>query len=228
MATTFPKIQTRPDYVDEVYKMLLDAISDGTLAPGTRLTQEEIADQMQVSRSPVIQALRMLKKDGFVQDAPGRGVLVTPLDAEAVGQLYEIRGSLDALAARLAAKRHFRVDPKIIANGRRAARGKDVKAMMDADMEFHNAIYRAAGNPFLEQSAQNYWMHLRRAMGAVLQSSAQQRQTIWDEHEAIAEAIAAGDAARAVELTDVHTTQARENLTRRLDEYFSDTRQTAA
>jgi len=227
MATTFTKIQSRPDYVDEVYKMLLDAISDGTLAPGTRLTQEEIAEQMQVSRSPVIQALRILKKDGFVQDAPGRGVLVTPLDAAAVGHLYEIRGSLDALAARLAAQKRFTIDPKIIANGRRTARGKDVKAMMDADMDFHNAIYRAAGNPFLEQSAQNYWMHLRRAMGAVLQSSAQQRQTIWDEHEAIAEAIAAGDAAKAAELTDVHTTRARENLSRRLDEYFGDTRQTA-
>lgn len=227
MATTFQKIQSRPDYVDEVYKRLLDAISDGTLAPGTRLTQEEIADQMQVSRSPVIQALRILKKDGFVQDAPGRGVLVTPLDVVAVGHLYEIRGSLDALAARLAAQRRFKVDPKIIANGRRVAQGKDVKAMMDADMEFHNAIYRAAGNPFLEQSAQNYWMHLRRVMGAVLQSSAQQRQTIWDEHEAIAKAIAAGDAARAAELTDVHTTQARENLARRLDEYIGDTRQTA-
>lgn len=227
MSVTFPKIQSRTDYVDEVYKMLLDAISDGTLAPGTRLTQEEIADQMQVSRSPVIQALRILKKDGFVQDAPGRGVLVTPLDAVSLGHLYEIRGSLDALAARLAAQRHFKIDPKVIADGRRASQGKDVKAMIDADMAFHYAIYRAAGNPLLEQSAQNYWVHLRRAMGAVLQSSAPQRQSIWDEHEAIAEAIAAGDAARAAELTELHATRAKENIIRRLDEYFADTRQTA-
>ncbi|MCO4887903.1 conserved hypothetical protein [Cupriavidus phytorum] len=227
MSATFPKIQARPDYVDEVYKMLLDAISDGTLAPGTRLTQEEIAEQMQVSRSPVIQAIRILKKDGFVQDAPGRGVLVAPLDAESIGHLYEIRGSLDALAARLAAKRHFKVDPKLISDGRRAAQGEDVKAMIDADMAFHHAIYRATGNPLLEQNAQTYWVHLRRAMGAVLQSSAQQRKSIWDEHEAIAEAIASGDSARAAELTELHTTRARENLISRLDEYFSDTRQTA-
>lgn len=227
MATTFPKIQSRPDYVDEVYKMLLDAISDGTLEPGTRLTQEEIAEQMQVSRSPVIQALRILKKEGLVQDAPGRGVLVTPLTAELIGHLYEIRGSLDALAARLAARRHFKVDPKIIADGRRAAQGKDVKAMIDADMAFHHAIYRAAGNPLLEQSVGIYWVHLRRAMGAVLQSSAQQRKTIWDEHEAIAHAIAEGDAARAAELIDSHAMRAKENLISRLDEYFSETRQTA-
>ncbi|WP_454737754.1 GntR family transcriptional regulator [Cupriavidus necator] len=227
MTPTLPKIQARPDYVDEVYKMLLDAISDGTLAPGTRLTQEEIADQMQVSRSPVLQALRLLKKDGFVQDAPGRGVLVTPLDAASVGHLYEVRGALDALAARLAAARRYQVDPALIAQGRRASRGKDVKAMMDADMAFHHAIYEAAGNPLLARSAEMYWVHLRRAMGAVLQSSAAQRETIWDEHEAIAEAIAAGDAARAAELTDLHTTRARENLTRRLGEFLGETRQIA-
>ncbi|CAM4188856.1 GntR family transcriptional regulator [Bordetella muralis] len=222
MAVTLPKIQSRPDFVDEVYQMLLDAISDGTLAPGTRLTQEEIAEQMQVSRSPVIQALRILKKDGFVQDAPGRGVLVTPLDGTLVGHLYEIRGSLDALAARLAAERKFQVDPDIIVRGRKSARGKDVKAMIDVDMEFHQAIYRAAGNPLLEQSAQIYWVHLRRVMGAVLQSSMQQREAIWDEHEAIAQAIAAGDSVSAVELTDLHTHRARANLVSRLDEYLGE------
>ena len=75
------KIKARTDYVDEVYKVLLDAISEGSLAPGSRLTQEEIAAQLEVSRSPVLQALRLLKKDGLVLDAPGRGLLVAPLDA---------------------------------------------------------------------------------------------------------------------------------------------------
>eukprot|EP01041_Mallomonas_annulata_P018225 gene18225-37050_t len=60
------KLPTRTNYVDEVYKVLLDAISDGSLAPGTRITQEEVAEQLDVSRSPVIQALRQLKTDGLV------------------------------------------------------------------------------------------------------------------------------------------------------------------
>lgn len=77
MVAKLLKLQARTDYVDEVYKVLLDAISEGSLAPGTRITQEEIADQLAVSRSPVLQALRLLKKDGLVQDAPGRGLLVT-------------------------------------------------------------------------------------------------------------------------------------------------------
>ena len=211
------KLQSRPDYVDEVYKALLDAISDGSLAPGMRITQEEIAEQMAVSRSPVLQALRLLKKDGFVQDAPGRGILVSPLDPDWTGRLYEIRGALDMLAVRLAAERKVQIDPELIVNGRQASKSGNVKALIDTDIAFHSAIYQASGNPLIAETALVHWNHLRRVMGAVLQSSAQ-RQSIWDEHEAIANAIADGDSKRAVELTDLHTSRARANLVKRLDE----------
>jgi DNA-binding GntR family transcriptional regulator len=213
----FEKIQVRPDYVDEVYRVLLDAISDGSLAPGTRLTQEDIAEQFAVSRSPVLQALRLLKKDGLVQDAPGRGVLVAPLDVEWIGKLYEVRGALDALAAKLAAERGASIDKALITQGRRAAKGKDVKAMIDADIAFHSAIYEASGNPLIGESAHLHWVHLRRVMGAVLQSS-RLRDSIWDEHQAIADAIAAGDSKRAGEMTELHASRARENLIARLGE----------
>jgi DNA-binding GntR family transcriptional regulator len=219
MTTKLQRIQVRPDYVDEVYKALLDAISDGTMVPGVRFTQEEIAEQMHVSRSPVLQAIRLLKKDGLVQDAPGKGVLVTPLTVSSISNLYLIRGALDNLAAKMAAERCHQMDPKIIEDGRRISQGKDVKAMVDADVAFHHDIYAASGNPLIAESAEVYWVHLRRAMAAVLQSSAQ-RQSIWDEHEAIAKAIAEGDSAKAAELSDMHTTKAREYLTLRLDEYL--------
>ena len=75
------KLHALPDLVDQVYRALLDAISDGSLAPGARLTQEDLAERLEVSRQPVLQALRLLKKDGLVLDAPGRGLLVAPLDA---------------------------------------------------------------------------------------------------------------------------------------------------
>jgi DNA-binding GntR family transcriptional regulator len=217
MATQLDKLPARTDYVEQVYKVLLDAISDGTLAPGERVTQEEIAEQLQVSRSPVLQALRLLKKDGFIHDAPGRGVQVAPLDAEWIGKIYEVRGALDTLAARLAAERHARIDPALIAHGREVARGDDVRAMIDADMAFHNAIYDAAGNNLIAESARLHWVHLRRVMGAVLQTSSQ-RATVWDEHQAIVDAIAAGDGQRAAELIDSHTGHARRNLTARMNE----------
>ena len=220
MLKQLSKIQVRPDLVDQVYQTLLDAISDGSLPPGARITQEEIAEQMDVSRSPVLQALRLLKKDGLVKDAPGRGVLVAELDPQWIGNLYQVRGALDTLAARLAAERKAAIDPQIIANGRKAARGKDVKAMIDADIAFHTAIYHASGNPLIFETTQFHWVHLRRVMGAVLQS-AMQRESIWDEHEAMAQAIADGDVARAVEMSDHHATEARQNLVARLNEVLS-------
>lgn len=221
MILKLAKIQVRPNFVDEVYKTLLDAISDGTLAPGQRVTQEEIAEQLNVSRSPVLQALQLLRRDGLVQDAPGRGVLIAPLDADWIGHLYQVRGALDTLAARLAAARKEDIGPELIAAGRKAARGKNVKAMIDADIAFHTAIYHASGNPLIFATTQLHWVHLRRVMGAVLQSSGQ-RESIWNEHEAIAKAIACGDVPLAIQLSEKHAHIARENLTLRLGEVLED------
>ncbi|NVM91475.1 DNA-binding GntR family transcriptional regulator [Variovorax sp. SG517] len=215
MPAQLVSIEVAPDLVDQVYRALLGAISSGTLAPGERITQEDIAQRLSVSRQPVLQALRLLKKDGFVLDAPGRGVLVAPLEAEAMRKVYQVRGALDALAARLAARQRFRIDPKLIERGRRAARGRNVEAMIDADVAFHQAIYEASGNPLIAQSADPHWRHLRRAMGAVLQAEPQ-RETLWDEHEAIAEAIAAGNADRAARLSEEHVSRASEALSERL------------
>jgi len=215
MTAHLVKLQPAPDLVDQVYRALLAAISDGSLAPGARLTQETIAADLAVSRQPVLQALRLLKKDGLVLDAPGRGLLVAPLEPSWIAQVYEVRGALDALAARLAAGRRAVLDPKLVQNGRRAARGRDIPAMIDADIAFHQAVYEASGNPLIASSAAAHWVHLRRVMGAVLQQS-RQREALWDEHEAIARAIAKGDAARAASLIDHHGRQASANLQARL------------
>ncbi|MES2976570.1 MAG: GntR family transcriptional regulator [Pseudomonadota bacterium] len=226
MTAKLVKLEAAPDLVEQVYRALLDAISEGSLVPGERITQEDIAERLAVSRQPVLQALRLLKKDGFVLDAPGRGVQVAPLDADWIGKVYQVRGALDALAARLAARHRYQMDPRIIEQGRKAARGKNIQAMIDADLAFHNALYTASQNPLIEESAHLHWRHLRRVMGAVLQSS-RQRETVWDEHEAIAKAVAAGDEELAVELIDHHSRQASANLTHRLAEQLSHSNPTA-
>ena len=106
MPAQLVKLQSTPDLVDQVYRSLLDAISEGSLAPGERITQEDIADKLAVSRQPVLQALRLLKKDGFVQDAPGRGLLVLTLtaalpSASNVSALAEIYGADNGRVTRI-------------------------------------------------------------------------------------------------------------------------------
>lgn len=213
------KLDTTPDLADQVYRALLDAISAGSLKPGQRITQEELAEQLAVSRQPVMQALRLLKKDGFVQDAPiahgpagrSRGLQVTPIDAGWIAQVYEVRGALDALAVRLAAQRRTPIDPALIAEGRKAVKRGDIKSMIDADLAFHTALYRAAQNPLIEQSALLHWHHIRRAMGEALQSAIL-REPVWDEHEAIANAVASGDVNLADELMREHSGKASSTL----------------
>lgn len=205
------KLPSRSDYVDLVYTNLRDAISDGTLPPGERITQEDLAARLNVSRSPVLQALRLLKKDGLLEEAPGRGLIVTRLDPERISHLYQIRGALDALAARLAAERKQRISPVLLERGRQVADGTDISAMIEADMAFHQAIYEASGNPLIADNALLHWIHFRLLMGAVLQRSGS-RQGIWDEHQAIAQAINDGDAARAATLSEQHAEAARHAL----------------
>ena len=215
MRLQLEKLPARSDLVETVYNILVDAITDGSLAPGERITQEEIAEQLHVSRSPVLQALRMLKNDGLIEDAPGRGVQVTPLHPEWVGELYDVRGALDALAARLAALARVTIDPALIEQGRLISQSGDLKRIIDADIAFHHAIYAASGNALIAENANRYWVHLRRVMGAV-HRGANHRSAIWDEHQAIAEAIGRGDAGQAVFLTEQHITRAKTNLVNQL------------
>ncbi len=219
MKLNAPALPARSDFVDATYRVLVDAITDGSLEPGERITQEEIAEQLGVSRSPVLQALRLLKKDGFIEEAAGRGVQVAQLDLHWVANLYQVRGALDALAAQLAAESRYVIDPALTTYGRAASQGENLRAAIDADLAFHSAIYVASGNPLIEENAQRYWMHLRRVMGAV-HRVARHRASLWDEHQAIADAIAQGDAERAVMLSNLHIGRARTNLMGELEKLY--------
>lgn len=214
MASLSP-IAATPDLTDQVYQRLLYAICDGELAPGARLTQEELAATLGVSRQPVLQALRLLKKEGFVSDTGRRGLRVAPLEAHAITQVYEVRAVLDGLAARRAAQAKAQLELAVILEGRRAAAGQHIGAMIDADMCFHHLIYAASGNPLIAETANHHWPHIRRAMGAVLQTIGL-RRPVWDEHEAILQAINSGDADRAERLAREHCERAGHHIATQL------------
>ncbi len=211
-------ITVAPDLAEQAYQAILDAICEGRFAAGQRITQEALAESLSVSRQPVLQALLLLKRDGLVIDAGGRGgVMVAPLTSELIGQLYQVRSVLDGLAAREAARRRAPLPASLITRGRDAARGKDLRSMIDADFAFHRAIYEAAGNPLLVQSAERHWSHIRRIMGATL-SQVGARAAIWDEHERMLEAILAGHEGVAQRLALHHCESAGDTLVARVGE----------
>ena len=96
-------IAVQPNLVEQVKNALLEEITSGKLNPGERIIQEQIAQALGVSRHPVQQALLLLKNQGVLKEASGRGLVVAPLDAEHVEDIYEMRAAIEGMACRLAA-----------------------------------------------------------------------------------------------------------------------------
>ncbi len=200
-------LSSQPTRVEQVYDEILAAITDGQLQPNERLIQDELATKLGVSRQPVQQALLLLRNDGLVREAPGRGLIVAALDADAARDLYEIRAALEGLAARLAAERGAArakiAGPSVLEVGRAAIVSSSVSRMVAADLKFHHLLYELSGNALVRETTEPHWRHMRRIMGQVLMLGDTPRQ-IWDEHEAILDAVIAGDAPNAERLSQRH------------------------
>lgn len=138
---------------EQIAERIGNAIIRGSHEPGARIQEQDVADQFQVSRGPVREALRILERDGLVQIHARRGAQVTQLNVGEVNDLFEVRISLIGLAARLAAERR---DPEFLARFRAGVeRISEIAKDGDADA-YTNAVYRhnlllaeGSGNKFL-------------------------------------------------------------------------------
>lgn len=215
-----PILNVSPRLVEQVYEALLSEIIEGTLPPNSRLIQDDLATAYGVSRQPVQQALLLLRDHGLVQDAPARGLIVSPLDVGFVRNLYEVRAVLEGLAARMAAKHNARraatEGPPLIEAGRAAVESGSVTQEIAADMAFHSFLYDASGNPLIGETVAQHWHYLRRVMAEVLRDDEKIPGSIWDEHAAILDAIITGDGERAEGLGLLHITRAASIFVARL------------
>ena len=197
--------------VDQVHEAILAEITEGKLAPGERIIQEQIAQVLGVSRQPVQQALLLLRNQGVLRDAPGRGLIVASLDLDQVGNMYDVRAVMEGLAFRKAAERNAerarKQGPALIQNGRKAVAAGSVAAMIAADLKFHDFIYSLSENPLIAPTMDAQWTYTRRVMGEVLMRDELPRD-IWDQHEAMLDAVMAGDGAAAEALARQHIDQA--------------------
>ncbi len=210
------KISAPTQLIEQVYHALLNAICDGSLAPNARITQENLAEMLGVSRQPILQAFQLLKHQGFIEESGRKGVMVTPLDPHKLLQLAQVRAALDGLAAREAAQRWKQHPDKqaldnLIADGQRAMHSGTMTELIQADLNFHRFLHDASGNPMIAETAALHLHHIRRAMGAILSDDAQVGH-IWDEHQAILDAIVNGEAMLAEKLARQHSEQATSEL----------------
>jgi len=167
-------LDPQPALIDRAYEQLVEAIADGTLAPGQRIRQEELGRALGVSRQPISHALQLLKQQKLVEENGRRGLIVSGIDAERIRELYQVRTALDALAARLAAERiagrvidmqQRRAAQRALAAGLALRPDAPVLAFIQADVAFHTALYRLSGNRAIEDAVAAQWPHLKRSMG---------------------------------------------------------------
>ncbi len=204
-------LATQPNLAEQVRQAIVSEIASGKLKPGERIIQEQIAQELGVSRQPVQQALLLLKNQGVLRDAAGRGLLVTSLDPTQVRQMYDIRAVIEGLAFRKAAEnnpeRAKKLGPALIQNGRKSVKSGLVAQMIAADIKFHDFVYAMSDNPLIAPAMQVQWTNTQRVMGEVLMRDETPRD-IWDQHEALLKAVMAGDGEAAEALARQHITQA--------------------
>jgi DNA-binding GntR family transcriptional regulator len=138
---------------EHVAQALREAIGDGTLRPGARVVEQHIAEALGVSRAPVRDALRLLVRDGLVTLTPHRGAIVTPISADLIADVFDVRVALEGLAARLAAER---ISSRDLTELRALQRGMEEAAaagdrhrLIALDVGFHQAVIAASGRPVL-------------------------------------------------------------------------------
>jgi DNA-binding GntR family transcriptional regulator len=200
-------LTVQPRIAEQVHEAIVARILDGKLHPGERVIQEQIAEALGVSRQPVQQALLLLRKEGLVKVAPGRGLMVAPIDLDQVRHLYDVRAVVEGLAfrqaARLSSERARKLCPNLIANGRDAVRSGSVPQMIAADVKLHSFVYDLSANPLIAHILEAQWTYMQRVMAEVLTREDTQRG-IWDQHERMIHAVMKGDSDEAERLAREH------------------------
>lgn len=212
-------IPVQTNLVDQVRDALLNDIAAGEFKPGERIIQEQIAQTLGVSRQPVQQALLLLRNQGILKDAPGRGLIIAPLDPKHVQHIYEMRAAIEGFACRLAATRvagqAHKQGSLLLDAGRKAIASGSVARMISADIRFHEFVYGLSANPLIAPTMATHLTYTQRVMGDVLMQD-QAPMDIWDQHAQILQAIVDGDGERAERLGRQHLLQASDFMVSRL------------
>ena len=170
-----------------VCEVLRDAIRGGVLKPGEWLKENDLADELLVSRTPVREAIRKLEQEGYVVTVPRRGAYVASVSIRDINEIFEIRAALEVLACELAAER------------------------ITEDIEFHELLYQAARNERLLAIIGNLREQLTRFRTISMSYPGRLKATL-EEHRSLVDAIGSGDARRARKMAAKHMENSEQTL----------------
>ncbi len=178
---------------EAAYLRMHEAIRDGVLKPGQRMMEQDLAKWLDMSRTPVRDALRRMETEGLLTHEPRLGLIITQYDRRAVVELYAIREVLEGTAAGFAARHatEFEMAELLQLATEQQGLKDDVKGIAENNRRFHRIIYQAAHNRFLVRSLDAVLV----SMGLLWQGyanfmSENRVQASFREHSALAKAIA--------------------------------------
>jgi DNA-binding GntR family transcriptional regulator len=145
------QLESAPLVKHTLATQLREEIMQGHLAPGQRIIEGYWARRFGVAQTSVREAINLLMAEGFVTKASGRSARVTSYSDADIAQIYELRGALEGLAARLAAERKSDLRPleAILKEMRATTKEGDARKLIDADLKFHLSLCELSGNRFL-------------------------------------------------------------------------------
>lgn len=189
---------------NRVYEQLQRAIITGELEPGRRVRDQELADQLGVSRTPVREALQRLEDEGLIETRRGSLTRIMPLDTQAARDAFPVVASLHALATRIAMPRLTAADTDALrqSNGELADAllAGDVMRAIAADDRFHLQYVDCSGNTEIAPTLERLMPKIRRLEVAQFASIAGRRSV--EQHEAIIAASEQRDATLAAKLVE--------------------------
>lgn len=192
----------------DAYALILEAIDSHMYKPGDRLVESDLAERFGVSRTPIREALQRLETQSLLT-RDGRSLIVASLDHTQMAELYVVRGELEGLAARLAARHATPEEIRVLRDmldEDRVLLG-DPSAMSRANKRFHKQIHLASHNRFLVQQLD--LVHRSMALLATTSLAAEGRgEVALAEHAAIVDAIEAGDGDAADKALREHISKA--------------------
>jgi DNA-binding GntR family transcriptional regulator len=201
---------------DIAYDALRSQILDWSLAPGVVLAEVDLSTRLGLSRTPVREALARLVADGLAAPLGGRGLVVAPLSADNVTELFELRQALEVQAAALATARRDATVFEALRDELRDVGTEDLHAYYDLVARFDAAVDDAVKNAYLVQALASVRTHLARIRRLSHDNPARLRDAA-REHLLIVDAILAGDARLAADATRVHLYQSLKSTLASLD-----------
>jgi len=185
---------------DRIFGELVDRILDGSLAPGDGLSEQALAGDFRVSRTPVREALQHLELAGLAERGPRRAFMVRRMEAVALRELFETLGELEAVCAELSALRMRAAERhalrEIVAAGAACAAAGDADGYVGINVRFHQALFDGAHNPTLGELAHGVRVRSAPYREAQFRKTAR-LATSQAEHERILAAVLAEDPAAA-------------------------------